>query len=402
MTEALRPDPQVKDMDGELLELQIGPSHPAMHGIIKLDTKVSGEAIVEMKVEVGYLHRAFEKMCEHRSWNQDIVFTDRLNYVSAPANNCAFAQAVENLAGIQVPERVKWMRLILTEMSRVADHLTSVGASAMEMGGFSAYMYLIEAREEIMMIFDRYCGSRLTTTLSRVGGMVYDFYEGFEADVARAFEKTRKWLDDVHIMLTRNRIFYDRLRGTGVIGGEKALDLGFTGPMLRASGVKYDVRLAKPYWNVEQLEFEVPVGQYGDNYDRYLVRMEEMEQSMRIVEQALERIEPGPYYVDDPKVFLPRKKDTYNHIEGLIHHFEVIMYGPKVPAGEAYFAIESPNGEHGYYVVSDGTSLPYRVRARPTCLPMTLFFPELVLGGQLADIIPTFGSINMIGGELER
>ncbi len=395
-------DPEYKELPSDLVEIQLGPSHPAMHGIIKLDTRLSGETIVDMTVGIGYLHRAFEKMCEHRNWNQNIVFTDRLNYCSAPANNAAYVSAVEKLCGIEIPERGQWQRLIVTELARVADHLVCVAASVMELGAFSAYLYLVQGREFIWFVLDKLCGSRLTTSMSRVGGQAYDFYDGFEKDVAEAFAEVRTRLEDAHVMLTRNRIFYDRMRDTGVISQEDAIDWGFTGPALRSTGVDYDVRKAKPHWTYDQVEFEVPTGDRGDNYDRFLIRLEEMEQAMRIVEQALGKIPEGEVHVDDYKIFLPPKKETYNHIEGLIHHFEIVMHGPAVPKGEAYFAIESPNGEHGYYVVSDGTGTPYRVRARPTCLPMTMAIPLMVKGSMLADIVPTFGSINMIGGELER
>jgi len=401
MTESLR-EPELAPLPSDIMEIQMGPSHPAMHGIVKLLTTVSGETVMDMDVEIGYLHRGFEKMCEHRNWNQAQVFTDRLNYCSAPANNCAYAQAVENLAGIEIPERAKWMRVLLTELSRVTDHLVCVAASLMELGGFSAYLYLIQAREELWFVLDRICGSRLTTTLARVGGMYQDFYAGWQDELKRAIAGTRQRMEDSHKMITRNRIFYDRTRGTGVVSREKAVNLGFTGPVLRSTGLSYDVRRARPYWTYPQLRFEIPVGDKGDNYDRYLIRMEEMEQSMLIMEQVMDLIPDGEVNHPNVKLILPPKSETYNHIEGLIHHFKVVMNGPFVPKGETYFAIESPNGEHGYYVVSDGGSLPYRVRARPTCLPMAYFLPELCKGGQIADIIPTFGSINMIGGELER
>ncbi|RJO65179.1 MAG: NADH-quinone oxidoreductase subunit D [Myxococcales bacterium] len=401
MTET-RKDPQVPDLPFDVMELQMGPSHPAVHGIVKLLTKVSGETILDMDVEIGYLHRAFEKMCEHRNWNQNIVFTDRLNYCSAPANNAAYVSAVEKLCKFEIPERAKWVRLIVTELARVADHLTCVAASVMELGAFSVYLYYIQGRELLWFVLDKICGSRLTTSMSRIGGQAYDLYDGFDKDIAEAFAKIRQHLEDGHKLVTRNRIFYDRLRNTGKVSQEMALDWSFTGPMLRSTGIAYDVRKAKPHWTYDQVQFEVPVGDHGDNYDRYLIRMEEMEQSMRIIEQALAKIPEGDVFVNDYKFFLPPKYHVYNSIDSLIHHFEIVMHGPPVPAGEAYFAIESPNGEHGYYVVSDGTGMPYRVRARPTCLPFTMAMPDLCKGAMIADIIPTFGSINMIGGELER
>ncbi len=398
----IKKDPEVKKLPFDVMDIQIGPSHPAMHGIVKFQTKLSGETILDMDVEIGYLHRAFEKMCEHRNWNQNIVFTDRLNYCSAPANNAAYVSAVEKLCDFEIPERAKWVRLIVTEIARITDHLVCTGATIMELGGFSAYMYLVQAREEWWFILDKLCGSRLTTSMSRVGGQAYDLYDGFEEDVEKVIAFTREKMDEAHVMLTRNRIFYDRMRDTGVITKEDAIDLGITGPLLRSTGCDYDVRKAKPHWTYDQVEFDVPTGTHGDNYDRFLIRFEEAEQSMRILEQAMNKIPEGEVFVQDDKFFLPHKAKTYNHIEGLIHHFKVIMNGPPVPKGEAYFAIESPNGEHGYYVVSDGTGTPYRVRARPTCLPATMAMPFICKGGMVADIIPTFGSINMIGGELER
>jgi len=399
-------DPQ-KDIEGkelpsDVMEIQLGPSHPATHGIVKLDTKLSGETVLDMDVSIGFLHRGFEKMCEHRDWNQNMVFTDRLNYCSAPANNAAYASAVEKICGVELPDRGQWVRLIVTEISRVCDHLVCVAASVMELGGFSVYLYFIQAREELWFILDKICGSRLTTSMSRIGGQAYDLYDGFEDDIVAAFAKVRQAMEDGSKMITRNRIFYDRMRDVGKISEEDAIDLGFTGPVLRSTGCDYDVRKANPYWKYPEVDFEVPTGDRGDNYDRYLIRMEEIEQSMHIIDQAIEKLPEGNVFIDDFKIFLSPKSETYNSIEGLIHHFKIIMNGPAVPKGEAYFAIESPNGEHGYYVVSDGGSLPYRVRARPTCLPMTMALPELCKGGMIADIVPTFGSINMIGGELER
>lgn len=401
MSEEKRPD-IATPLPDDIIEVQMGPSHPAMHGILKFDTKFSGETIVDMDVNIGFLHRGFEKMCEHRNWNQNVVFTDRLNYCSAPVNNAAYMSAVEKLIGLELPERALWVRLIVSEMARVADHLVCVAASAMELGAFTVYFYLIQAREIIWFLFDQICGSRLTTSMSRVGGQAYDLYDGFDKELTNAIAEVRSRLEEGHKMLTRNRIFYDRMRNTGIITEENAVSWGITGPVLRSTGSDYDVRKYMPYWTYDQVDFEVPVGERGDNYDRYLVRLDEIEQSLQILEQALEKLPDGEVFANNYKISMPPKDETYNHIEGLIHHFKVVMNGPKVPKGEAYFAVEAPNGEHGYFVVSDGTGTPYRVRARPTCLPMTFAMPDMVKGGMLADIVPTFGSINMIGGELER
>ncbi len=396
-------EPEVKDLPTDQMVLQLGPSHPAVHGIVKLTTTVEGETVKDMDAEIGYLHRGFEKMCEQRTWNQNVVFTDRLNYCSAPINNFAYCSTIEQFMGLELPERAVWIRMIFSELSRVADHLTAVTASAMELGGFTHYFYYIHARELLYRIFEKYCGARLTTSMARVGGQPWDLYEGFEADVREKMAEIRQYLEDGHMLVTRNRIFHDRLRGTGVLSKEDAISFGITGPRLRCTGVDYDVRKAMPYWFYDKVEFHVPVLDEGDNYAAYLVRMDEIEQSLWLVEQCLEKIpSEGPVMVEDNKIALPKKSDTYNHIEGLIHHFKVTMEGVQVPAGEYYFAVESPNGEHGYYIVSDGTGTPYRVRARPTCLPQTAAMPTMCIGGMIADIVPTFGSINMIGGELER
>lgn len=392
----------IHDLPTDVMEIQMGPAHPAVHGIVKLMTKVSGETIVDVDPEIGYLHRGFEKNCEHRRWNQCVPYVDRLNYVSAPINDVAFCMAVEKLMGIEVPERAVFIRMLVSELSRLADHYTCVGASAMEVGAFTAFLYFMELREDYYSIIEKICGARITTNLCRVGGQNYDLYKGFEDDLRVYFKKCRKLLGEIDALLTRNRIFYDRMRNTGVISAEDALDYGLTGPMLRGSGVDLDLRKAKPYMLYDQVDFTVPVGTYGDNYDRYLCRMEELVQSMRIIEQLIPHIPAGPIQVDDHRVALVPKTETYNHIEGLIYHFKVINDGPRPPQGEVYVAVESPNGELGFYIVSDGTALPYRLRARPTSLFATAALRRLMVGGMIADLVPTFGSINMIGGELER
>ncbi len=432
--------------------LNVGPSHPAMHGIIQLVVELDGERVVSTDVEIGFLHRAFEKESERGPYGNVIPYTDRLNYVSPLINNFGYCLAVERLMGIEVTERCNYIRTIMSELSRMCDHLTCVGASAMELGAFTVFLYMIKAREWLWELVEAVTGARLTISYGRIGGVKADLPEGFAERTRKALEDVRKVLLECDTLLTRNRIFVDRMQDTGVISKEKAISYGITGPFLRASGAALDVRKAQPYFAYDQVTFDVPTGEHGDNYDRYLVRMEELEQSMRIVEQALAKIPAGPLNVDaagnvlpadvmvdeakmgrvagfrqarvvtDPtlegstrgfheainssekRAVLPPKENTYGDIEGLMHHFKLIMLGHGIQPtpGEYYSAVEGANGELGFYVVSDGSDRPYRVRVRPPCFTIMSALPELINGGMLADIVPTFGSVNMIGGELDR
>ena len=380
----------------------MGPSHPATHGTIKFDLRLEGEKVLDCDVEVGYLHRGFDKMCEQATWTQVIPYTDRLNYVSPLINNVGYALAVEKLLGVETPPRCQFIRVIMSELSRITDHLTCFGMAAAELGAITVGCYLSEAREILMRIVEEVTGARLTISYTRVGGVKHDLPQGFAEQVATAFEKTRKILADCDRLLSRNRIFIDRMSGVGVISRESALAYGLTGPILRSTGVDYDVRKAQPYLVYDQLDFEVPHGAKGDNYDRFICRILEIEQSMRIVEQALKKIPFGPVSLEDPRVVLPEKEKVYNSIEGLMHHFKIIMEGIQVPAGEAYLAVEGGNGELGFYIVSDGGGRPYRVRVRPPCFIAMSAFHEMIKGYMVADIVPTFGMINMIGGECDR
>ena len=434
------------------LHLGVGPAHPAMHGIIRIVTELDGETIVKADVEIGYLHRAFEKDCEQGGWNNAIPFTDRLNYVSPLINNFGYASAVEKLLGIEVTERCQYIRVIMSEISRICDHLTCVGASAMELGAFTVFLYMIKAREFLWELVEDVTGARLTISYGRVGGVKADLPDGFAEKTLHAFKQTREVLDEVHRLLTGNRIFMDRMVGVGMLSREETIGYAITGPLLRAVGVPYDVRRAQPYYVYDRLEFEIPTQKDGDNYARYLVRMAEMEQSMRIVEQALAAIPTGPINVDfggraidpaayvdrgkqgkteglllvpitlspnlqgqqraahdrvnveDKRIVLPPKETAYGSIEGLMNHFMLIMegFGIRPPVGEAYFPVEGANGELGFYVVSDGSDRPYRVRCRPPCLPPLAALHRMIVGEMMADLIPTFGSVNMIGGELDR
>jgi NADH-quinone oxidoreductase subunit D len=444
--------PQPKLETREML-LNVGPAHPAMHGIIRIITKLDGEEVKDCEVEIGYLHRGFEKMSETVDYNGVMPYTDRLNYVSPLINNMGYCMAVEKALGISVPERCHYIRIIMSEISRITDHLTCIGAGAMELGAFTVFLYMIKAREFLWELVEMVTGARLTVSYCRVGGVKGDLPEGFADHCRKAIEETRTVLKESDILLTRNRIFVDRMSGTGKITAEDAISYGITGPFLRGSGTAYDVRKDCPYSVYDRFEFDVPVGTRGDNLDRYLVRMEEMHQSIRIIEQALRDIPDGSFFthpetgreipaaemvdvakmgnivqiegaravVDptlegaseeeypgiaagDKRVVLPPKEDTYGNIEGLMNHFKLVMYGHGVrpPKGEVYFPVEGANGELGFYVVSDGTNNPYRVRVRPPCFAIMSALPKLIIGGMMADVVPTFGSINMIGGELDR
>ncbi|MBI4351340.1 MAG: NADH-quinone oxidoreductase subunit D [Elusimicrobia bacterium] len=387
--------------DGRLV-LNMGPSHPAMHGIVRVLLTVQGERVSDADVEIGYLHRGFEKTCENVTYNQCIPYTDRLNYVSPLINNVGFALAVEKLMGVEAPVRAQYIRVIMSELSRLTDHLTCIGANAMEMAAFTVYFYLINAREELYRLTDAVAGGRVTPAYTRVGGLTQDLPPDFRAMTAEVFKKVRKNLSDADKLLTRNRIFYDRLHNVGTISKEDAIAFSFTGPALRSTGLPLDVRKATPYLVYDRFDFDIPVGSNGDNYDRYLVRMEEMKQSMRIVEQALEQLPAGPVNHADYNVILPPKEEVYGNIEALMAHFKLTFEGVKPPKGEVYQAVEGGNGELGFYIVSDGTGNPWRVRVRPPCFALTGGLSKMIKGGYIADIVSTFGQINMIGGELER
>jgi NADH-quinone oxidoreductase subunit D len=386
----------------EYMQVAMGPSHPATHGTMQMMLTLDGETVVDVDVKIGYLHRGFEKMAEVSTYNQVIPYTDRLNYVSPLCNNVGWVLAVEKALGIDVPDRCKWIRMIVCEISRITDHLTAVGAGALELGGFTPFLYCIQAREELWDLIEELTGARMTTTYTRVGGLRHDLYEAFPERYRQVKAQVQKLLVDSDALLTRNRIFYDRMADVGIISKELAVELGFTGPCLRSTGVDYDVRTHAPYLHYDKVQFDVPVGSKGDNYDRYLIRIEEIRQSFRIIDQCLQLIEPGPVSVDDWNIVLPPKEQVYNTIEGMIAHFKIIMEGVKVPAGEVYGYIEAGNGELGFYIVSDGSGRPWRVKCRPPCFAIMQGLKPMIVGGFLADIVPTFDTINMIGGEIDR
>jgi NADH-quinone oxidoreductase subunit D len=391
------------ELPAEPMHLNMGPSHPAMHGTVRIVLELSGETIVKADVQIGYLHRGFEKMCERGTWAQVFPYADRLNYVSPMLNNVGYALAVEKLCDIQVPERCQWYRMMLGELARISDHLTSTGAMAMELGAFTPFLWFIKAREIVWDILEEETGARLTHSFGRIGGMAAPPTKDFKELVSGGVKQILTLVEEGEKLLLKNRIFIDRLENVGVMSGKDAIGLGWTGPCLRASGVAYDIRKLHPYLKYDEIDFDVPVGKNGDNLDRFLIRLAELRQSMKILKQCSERMaDDGPVNVDDPRVILPPKNDVYTTIEGTIQHFKLIMEGAKVPAGEVYSYTEAGNGELGFYLVSDGSGTPYRVRIRPPCFQITGGLQKLITGTMLSDIVPTFGSLNMIGGECDH
>ena len=389
---------------GEKMMLNFGPQHPATHGTLRLVLELDGETVVKATPHLGYLHTGFEKLGEHLDYNQYIVVTDRMNYLSPLSNNFGYVLAVEKLLGLEIPKRGQYVRVLMAELSRLADHLLWLGMGALDLGAFTAFLYGFKEREKLYSIFEKTTGARLTTSYTRVGGVLRDLYDGFEEDVNAFLSAFPKTLKEVHTLLTRNRIWMDRTKEVGVISSEDATSYGLTGPCLRASGVGHDLRKAEPYSSYEDFDFDVPVGDNGDVYDRYLVRMEEMVQSCHIIRQAMANLPEGSVNVPDNKIILPEKKDAYGHIEGLIHHFKIIMdgHGVQPPRGEIYSATESPNGELGFYIVSDGSGTAYRIRIRPPSLLQYQVVPHMVEGGMVSDIVAVLGSMNIIAGELDR
>jgi NADH-quinone oxidoreductase subunit C/D len=390
-------------LPSDLLNVNIGPSHPATHGALRIECLLDGETIVKAKSEIGYLHRCFEKEAEDHTWSQVVPYTDRLNYVSSMLNNCVYTSAVEKLLDVEAPPRAQVIRIIVSEISRIIDHLVCVCANLVDLGALTNYWYLYNVRESFYYdVIEPLCGSRLTTNFTRVGGLGYDTFDGFEAAVEKNLQKMETAIVEVAGLVARNRIFLDRTVGIGAMTPEQALDWGFTGPCLRATGLAFDLRKAAPYMGYENYDFDIPVGENGDTRDRIMVRMEEMTQSARIIRQALGKIPDGPIIVDDPKIALPDKESVYGSIEGAMNHFKLIFEGIQVPAGEAYGYGEGGNGELGFFCVSDGSGFPYRVKVRPPCFPIFSAFSEMISGLMVADAIAILGSINIIAGELDR
>jgi NADH-quinone oxidoreductase subunit C/D len=386
----------------ELAVVNIGPSHPAMHGTFRVQALMDGETIVESEAEIGYMHRNFEKMAESRTYWQIIPYTDRLNYCSSFMNGHGWALAVEKLLGISAPPRAEAVRVILSELSRIMDHIVCIGANLVDLGAITPMFVMFRAREDIYDLLEACCGARLTVSYVRIGGLAQDVPEGFQAQCRKVIASIREAWEQGEKLITRNPIFVKRFKDIGVFSKEDALAYGWVGPCLRGSGVAYDIRKDHPYSGYEQYDFDVPVGTVGDCYDRYLVRMEEGRQSLRIVEQALARLPEGPVIVDDKKVALPPKSEVYSNIEALMNHFKLVYQGILPPPGEVYGYTEGANGELGYYIVSDGAKHPWRVKVRPPCYNIYQAFPQMIRGGMLADAVAIIGGLNVIAGELDR
>lgn len=382
--------------------VNIGPSHPATHGTVQIIAELDGEKVLRTDVHCGYLHRGFEKECEDHTWHNLIPYVDRLNYCSALINNFAYCDAVEQLMDIEITPRTRYLRTLLAEYSRVADHLTCVAAALMELGAMTAFLYLVTIRDEMYEHIAALTGARVTYSYGRIGGLAADIPDGWMERLSEILVRYEDYVARVHGLVDRNRIFIDRMRRVGVISTEEAISWGFTGPVLRSTGVARDLRKDTPYLAYAELDFDVPVGILGDNYDRYYVRMREMDESVYMMRQLMEMIPEGPINVNDHRCVFPEKQLVYSEIESLINHFKLVMEGPVVPAGDVYVAHEAPNGELGFYVVSAGEGTPYKVHVRSPSFVHMGGAHRMLDGYQLADIVTTFGSINMIGGECDR
>jgi NADH-quinone oxidoreductase subunit D len=382
--------------------VNIGPSHPATHGTVQIVAELDGEKVLRTDVHCGYLHRGFEKECEDHTWHNLIPSVDRLNYVSPLVNDFVYCDAVEQLMAIEITPRCRYLRTLLCEYSRVVDHLTCVAAALMEMGAMTAFLYLVMVRDYMYEHIAALTGARVTHSYGRIGGLARDLPEGWLVRLEEILVQYEQFVARVHALVDRNRIFIDRLRGVGTITTAEALSLGCTGPILRSTGAAIDLRKDTPYLAYAELDFDVPVGIQGDNYDRYYVRMREMDESVYMIRQLAQMLPAGPINVDDRRCTFPEKTLVYGQIESLINHFKLVMEGPVVPAGEVYCAHEAPNGELGFYLVSSGGGTPYKVHVRSPSFVHMGAASRMLDGGQLADIVPTFGSINMIGGECDR
>ncbi len=388
-------------IDGDIATLNLGPTHPATHGIFQNILKVDGERILSAEPTIGYIHRAFEKLAERRPYNQITPITDRLNYCSSPINNIGWHLTVEKLAGIEVPKRVDYMRVIVMELARIADHLVCNSVIGVDTGALTGFTYMFQEREKIYELYEEICGARLTTNIGRIGGFERDLNATFHAKLNKFLEEFPVNFEEFDRLLTRNRIFMDRVIGAGPITGERALEYSFSGPNLRAAGVDYDVRVMNPYCSYQDFDFDIPVGKDGDTYDRFVVRQEEIRQSLRIIRQALDKMPAGDFHANVPEFYLPPKEEVYRSMESLIYHFKIVMGETAIPAGEVYHAVEGGNGELGYYLVSDGGRTPYRLHFRRPCFIYYQAYPEMIVDSVLSDAILTMSSMNVIAGELD-
>ncbi len=388
-------------ISGEISTLNLGPTHPATHGIFQNILQVDGEKILSSVQTVGYIHRSFEKLAERRPYNQITPLTDRMNYCSSPINNIGWHMTVEKLIGAEIPKRVQYMRVIIMELARIADHLICNSVIGVDAGALTGFTYVFQQREKIYELYEEVCGSRLTTNIGRIGGFERDFSPEFHRKLKEFMKEFPKVFNEFDKMLLRNRIFMDRTINAGPISAQRALDYGFVGPNLRAAGVDYDVRITDPYCSYEDFDFIIPVGTQGDTYDRFTVRQEEVRQSMRIIEQAYRNLPEGDYKADIPEFYLPPKEDVYNKMEALIYHFKIVMGETPIPAGEVYHAVEGGNGELGFYLISDGGRTPYRLQFRRPCFIYYQAYPEMITGQTISDAVLTLSSMNVIAGELD-
>ena len=381
--------------------LNLGPTHPATHGIFQNVLKMDGEIIVDAQPTIGYIHRAFEKLAEHRPYYQVTPITDRLNYCSSPINNIGWYLTVEKLLKVEMPKRVDYMRVVIMELARIADHIVCNSVIAVDTGALTGFLYVFQWREKIYEIYEQICGARLTTNIGRIGGFERDFTDDVNRRINEFIEEFPAALKEFEKMVLRNRIFMDRTINVGSITAEKALDYGFTGPNLRAAGVDYDVRVMSPYCSYNDFDFVIPVGTQGDTYDRFCVRQEEMWQSLSIIKQAMQKMPKGNYFADVPEFYLPPKDAVYNTMEGLIWHFKIVMGEVDVPKGQVYHSVEGGNSELGFYLVSDGGRQPYRLHFRRPCFIYYQAYTEMIKGAMLSDAIITLSSLNVIAGELD-
>lgn len=389
-------------IDGQIATLNLGPTHPATHGIFQNVLTVDGEKILGSVQTVGYIHRAFEKLAERRPYNQITPITDRLNYCSSPINNMGWEMTMEKLIGVEVPKRVDYMRVIIMELARIADHLVCNSVIGVDTGALTGFTYMFQEREKIYELYEEVCGARLTTNIGRIGGFERDFSPAFHTKLQKFLKEFPKRFQEFDDLLLRNRIFMDRTIGAGAISAERAMDYGFTGPNLRAAGVDYDVRVMNPYSSYQDFDFIIPVGTQGDTYDRFCVRQEEIRQSVHIIEQAYKNLPEGSHFSPDvPEFYLPSKADVYTKMEALIYHFKIIMGETPVPVGEVYHAVEGGNGELGFHLISDGGRTPYRLQFRRPCFIYYQAYPEMITGQTISDAVLTLSSLNVIAGELD-
>ena len=394
--------PQLHPSGLELMTVNMGPQHPATHGVLRLELLIDGEVVVKATPHLGYLHRGMEKIAENKTYLQFIPYTDRLDYLAPLSNNVAVAQAVEKLIACEIPPRARAIRVTVCELARISSHLLWLGTHAIDLGAMTIFFYTFQEREYLYDLFEMLTGARLTTTYTRFGGVARDLPDGWLAAVRTFCDRLPRVVDECEQLLTRNRIWVERTRGVGVMTAAQAKDLGVTGPSLRACGVEWDLRRAQPYLGYEAFEFEIPVGEDGDTYDRYLVRIEEMRQSVRILRQVIERFPEGPVMVDDPKLVMPKKDKVLTSMEELIHHFILVTEGFDPPHGEVYSAIEAPKGELGFYLVSEGGRSPYRCRIRPPSFYNLQALPALVEGRMLSDVVAVIASLDPVMGECDR